>query len=213
MIYRIGKILRDVRTALDENDISEGLLREEDRDTLSIDEIIISKIEEGARRVELEAPSHLLEEGHNFGETVYWSDDGSNSGWVLLPDDFMRLTVFEMSDWERKCYEAILPGDPRYAMQSSRLKGIRGNAEKPVCAIVSRPEGKALEFYSCRSEDAYVKKGEYVPYPKIDRGGGIDISERCYEAVVYMTAGLTLLTLGEAERSAGMVEAAKGLIG
>lgn len=207
MIYRIAEMARDVRIALDQNNTSEQLVTTGDIDTLSLDEIIRSKIEEAARRVETAAPVHLLEEGHSFGDAVYWGQ--YESGWVLLPDDFMRLIAFRMSDWERTVYAAISADDPLYQKQSSRYKGIRGNIQKPVCAIVNLAEGKALEFYSCSSTDAYVSRASYLPFPKVDEDGGIDISEKCYMAVVYMTAALTLLTCGEADKASAMTDLSK----
>lgn len=207
MVYSVGKIMRDVRVVLDENQVGDRLIAEEDADTLSLDEIIRSKIEEAARRVETDAPVYLLEEGHDFGDAVYWGD--MESGWVLLPDDFMRLIVFEMSDWERAVFAAISPADPEYRLQRQRVKALRGTTQRPVCAIVNRPEGKALEFYSCKSEDACVRRAQYLPYPRIDRDGGIDICERCYTAVVYAAASLVSLTLGEADKSAAFSEVSK----
>lgn len=202
MVYKILHIARDVRIAIDENQTSEQLLATEDIDTLSLNDIVRSKIVEAVRRVETAAPVHLLEEGHNFGDVVFWGE--RESGWVLLPDDFMRLIAFRMSDWERTVYEAIPADSPLYSKQSSRYKGIRGNPQKPVCALVNRPEGKALEFYSCKDEEAYVAIGSYVPYPRIDQDGGIDISERCYTAVIYTTAALVLTTYGEVEKASAL---------
>mgnify|MGYP003213579236 FL=1 len=144
MVYKILQIARDVRIAIDQNMTSEQLIATDDIETLSLEEIIRSKIVEAVRRVETAAPVQFLEEGHDFSSGIYWNGDGS--GWVLLPDDFMRLIAFRMSDWERTVYEAISVDDPLYAKQSSRYKGIRGNVQKPVCAIVNRAEGKALEF-------------------------------------------------------------------
>lgn len=199
MIYKLTEIARDVRIAIDQNMTSEQLLATDDIETLSLEDIIRSKIVEAVRRVETAAPVHFLEEGHDFGDAVYWGD--LESGWVLLPDDFMRLIAFRMSDWERTVYAAISVDDPLYAKQSSRYKGIRGNVQKPVCAVVNRAEGKALEFYSCNSEDAFVSRASYLPYPHIDEDDGIDISERCYTAVVYTVAALVLTTYGEADKA------------
>ncbi|MBD5201797.1 MAG: hypothetical protein HDS81_00565 [Bacteroidales bacterium] len=210
MLYNVTEIMRDVRVAMDQNDIDAQLIAENDTDTLELNEIIESKIIQGVRLVHEAAPARLLEEGHSFGDELYW--DGRESGHVLLPDDFMRLVAFRMSDWERTVYSAITPADPRYARQSSRLKGIRGNPQKPVAVIVNRAEGKALEFYSCKSEDAQVATATYLPYPIIDSDGGIDISERCYEAVIYTIAGLVAATYGDAQKAAAMNETAKGLI-
>lgn len=210
MVYKIETVSQDVRIAIDENKTSEQLLGDEDVDTLSLNEIVRSKIEEAVRRVETTAPTFLLEEGHTFGDSVFWEDN--NSGWTLLPDDFMRLIAFRMSDWERTCYNAISVDDPLYDLQSSRFKGVRGNVQKPVCAVVNRAEGKALEFYSCDSEEAYVKRATYLPYPKIDDEEGIDISERCYTAVVYTTAALVLTAYGANDRAEQLNALAKSIM-
>ena len=207
MIYNIEKIMQNVRVCIDQNMSSEALAELQDVDTLSLDEIIKSKILEAVQRVHLEAPPYLLENGHNFGDAVYWRE--LESGWVLLPKDFMRLVVFEMDDWEQAVYTAISTDDPDYEKQRSRFKGIRGTAQKPVCALAIRPEGRVLEFYSCKSDEAQVSRAMYLPYPTIDEDGGVDISERCYTAVVYTAAGLTLISCGESERATVLTDMAK----
>ena len=204
MVYNIHDVMRDVRICLDQNLTREQLLQTDDIDTLALDDIVKSKILEAVVRVHTNAPTYLLEQGHNFGDAVYWGD--LESGWVLLPQDFMRLIVFEMSDWEKAVYTAISTTDPEYDLQRQRLKALRGPAQKPVCAIATRPEGRTLEFYSCKSENVYVRRAQYLPYPKIDKDEGIDICERCYTAVVYAAASLVLLTLGEAEKSSALSE-------
>lgn len=206
MVYHIEDIIRDVRVCLDQNETGEALLQTGDIDTLSLDEIIKSKIEEGVRRVEETAPLAQLEGGHSIGKNIYWEDN--ERGCVLLPDDFMRLTSFKMSDWERRVYETITPESVQYTFQRSRNKGLRGNPQKPVVAIVQRGIGQVLEFYSCKDNSAYITEGTYIPLPKIDNYGGIDISERCYDKVVYMISALTILTYGETERAKSFMELA-----
>ena len=207
MIFQIDKIMQDVRICLDQNMESDALIESGDIDTLALDEIIKSKILEAIQRVHRDAPNYLLEGGHNFGDAVYWRE--LESGWVLLPKDFLRLVVFEMDDWEQAVYQAISTDDPEYEKQHSRFKGIRGTAQRPVCAIGIRPEGRVLEFYSCKSKDAQVSRAIYMPYPKIDEDGGVDISERCYNAVIYTAAGLTLLTCGETDKGNSVSELAQ----
>lgn len=204
MVYKVDDIMRDVRVCLDQNMTSDQLLQTDDMDTLSLDDIVRSKILEAVVRVHTIAPTHLLEAGHNFGDAIFWGD--LESGWVLLPHDFLRLIVFEMSDWERAVFNAITPEAPEYALQRQRVKALRGTAQRPVCVLTTRPEGRALEFYSCKSENAYVRRGQYLPYPVIDEEGGIDISERCYTAVVYAAASLVSLTLGEADKASALSE-------
>lgn len=210
MIYKIHRIARDVRIAIDENKTSEQLITDEDIDTLSLEDIVRSKIVEAVRRVITNAPVHLLDGGVPFGDAVYWRSN--LSGWILLPDDFMRLFIFKMSDWERPVYEPITAADPQYNLQFSRYKGIRGNPQKPVVAIVSRSEGRVLELYSCKSKEATVEQAVYFPLPKLDEDGGIDIPERCYTSVVYEAASLVLATLGQADLSSIMTELSKQLL-
>lgn len=201
---------RAVRVAIDMNRGDEPLLMEGDSDTLTLDETIHAKLADAVRMVEMEAPAIMLESGHDFGgEGVFIGKDGK--GFVVLPDDFMRLVAFRMSDWHRTVHDAIDENSPEYAMQSSRWKGICGNPEKPVCAIVRRPEGKVLEFYSSRDDTASVTQASYVPRPRIDAVGGIDVAEDCYRAAVYRAAALVLSSLGDG-LSTTMLEISKSLI-
>lgn len=201
---------RAVKVAIDMNRGDEPLIMEGDTDTLTLDEIIQAKLTEAVRMVEMEAPLSMLESGHDFGEQdIYINKAGK--GFVILPDDFMRLIAFRMSDWGRTVFEAITESDPRYALQSSRFKGICGNPEKPVAAIVRRSEGKVLEFYSCRDNTATVAQAVYLPYPRIDDDGGIDVAEECYEAAVYRAASLALASVGD-QLSTTMLEMSRALI-
>lgn len=210
MIYQLADIVRDVKVVLDENMSSEELLALEDIETLSMEDIIESKVEEAVRRVESVAPINMLESGHNLIDSLFWNGDGS--GFVVLPEDFMRLISFKMSGWERVIHDAISVNDPIYLKQSSRFKGIRGNKQKPVVAIVTRPEGRVLEFYSCDNENATMEIGVYRPYPKVDEYKGVEISERCYMAVIYTLGALVLMTYGESEKASVLLELSKSVI-
>lgn len=206
-VYPLDKIAEDVRIALDQNMTSDALTEIGDVDTLALNDIIKSKIVEAVKRIHSEAPPYLLDGGHNFGDAVYWMEH--ESGWVLLPEDFMRFVVFEMDDWDRAVFIATNTDDPEYEKQHSRFKGIRGTAQRPVCFVSIRPEGRVLEFYSCKSEEAKVSRAVYLPYPKVDTYGAIEICQRCYDAVVYTTAALVLITFGDTEKSTVLNELAK----
>lgn len=205
-----------MRVCIDQNMVSESLIVSTDIETLSLDDIIRSKVLPAVRMVEMTAPVHLLENGHNFvddgdaNDGIFWGKDCC--GCVLLPDDFMRLIVFEMSDWARPVFEALSPSDSAYSLQRSSIVGVRGNWQRPVCAIVTRPEGKVLEFYRCKSEDATVSRAVYLPYPRIDKAGGVDLPERCYDSIVHMCAGLVLATYGKDDMSGNMMELSKSMM-
>lgn len=209
-VYRLDEIAKDIRIAIDQNMSSDTLIGFDDVDTLSLNDIIKSKVTDAVKRIHSTAPAYLLDGGNNFGDAIYWKE--LESGWCLLPENFMRLVVFQMDDWERAVYHAISEDDAEYQKQSSRFKGIRGTPQKPVCAIAIRPEGRALEFYSCKSENAMVSRAVYLPYPVIDEDDGIEICERCYQAVVYTIASLVLTTYGNADLSKALSDLAKSAL-
>lgn len=210
MVVQALEMARDVRVAIDANIDNAPLLAEEDVDTLRLDDIIVSKLADAVRQVEMEAPINMLEQGHQFGEAVAWRDAGK--GWVLLPDDFMRLVVFKMSDWLYGVSDAISQSDPAYQRQFSKWKGVSGNPERPVVAIVNRAEGNILEFFSCNDSTATVDQAVYIPIPNIDENGGIDVSEKCYRSAVYRAAALSLSTIGDQQGASAMVEISRSLL-
>ena len=61
MRYEVSELKREIRIALDQNMTSSQLLATGDIDTLSLEEIIESKIVDAARIVENQAPSYLLD--------------------------------------------------------------------------------------------------------------------------------------------------------
>lgn len=210
MIVQAEEMVRAVRVAIDMNKGDEPLIMEGDTDTLTLDEIIYAKLADAVRLVEMEAPLSMLESGHDFGDCdLHIGDDGK--GFVILPRDFMRLLCFRMSDWTRPVYEAITESNALYGRQSSKWKGVCGCASRPVCAVVRRSEGLVLEFYSSRSGLATVAQATYLPYPIVDRDGGIDVAEGCYRAAVYRAASLALASVGD-QNWQTMLEISKSLM-
>ena len=205
MLYQVEALKTDIRIALDQNMTSEQLFDTGDIDTLSLEDIIESKIADAARIVESNAPRYLLEGGKNFGDSISWdSAVGYGSGRILLPQDFMRLVSFQMSDWSRPCTVAITEDDPLYAAQSSRFAGVRGNPQKPVVAISMQPAGAVLEFFSCsQGPNVYVKRATYLPYPEIV-DGFIDLCPKLHRAVIYFAANLVASAVGDANGAAAL---------
>lgn len=210
-LFAVEGIIEDVRVSIDENRKGTQLITDVDIDTLSLDEIIKSKIAEAARRVISKAPVNLIDSGIAIDGSITFRKS-SQSGWMLLSDDFMRLIIFKMSNWERPVYQAITAQDPRYAMQFSRYPGIRGNVQKPVVAITRRAEGLALEFFPF-TKGSGVEQALYFPFPKIDTDGGINIPEHCYKPVIYQAAALTLSAIKETEMATVMSSLSDSLLG
>lgn len=201
MKYKIEDIVRDVRVALDENGVSNALVAIKDNDTLLLDELINSKLADAVRNITLASPIGLLDEGVDFSDReVVWPSGVAGIGWayLMLPRDFMRLVAFKMSDWRMQVSDVIYPNSPKYQMQKSKYSGVRGNAEKPVCAIVAKPPYKVLECYSSNGgAKVSIEIARYLSLPEIRNDNTIEICEMLYRPVVYHAAGLALAALGD----------------
>ena len=198
----VSSLKSAVRVALDQNNVSTQLFDVKDVDTLTLDELIESKLADAIRDVELDAPLHLLGKGTVFpdsSQVITWeSAQGYGPGSVPLPDDFLRLVCFKMSDWDHPVHTPIYESDPLYAVQRSRFGGVRGNPQRPVCAIVNRSTGMVLEFYSCAQDaDASIAMASYIPNPAVNSEEGKEsyyvIPDRLRPAVVYYAAYLVAL--------------------
>lgn len=213
MEYKVADIIREVRIALDQNMTSAPLLELGDVDTLSLEEIIRSKVVDAVRTVEMEAPLYRLGPGLPFGESIAWdTQEGIGSGYVLLPPDFLRLIAFQMTDWNQVVTNAITPADPRYNMQKSRFAGIRGNPERPVVALVNKPVGMALEFYSCAAgKGTGIAIASYQPQPRIIEEK-IQIPHQLKDAAVYHAAYLTAASTKDAEQTEKLLDIRNSLM-
>ncbi len=198
MLFAIDTLKREIRIALDQNNVSAQLFNLDDVDTLSLEEIIESKIADAARIVENNAPAYLLDSGKAFADSIEWeSTVGIGAGRILLPDDFLRLVCFQMSDWSRAVSVAIDENDPLYQRQSSRFAGVRGNPQRPVVAITGQPGGLVLEFFSCSAgRNVYVKQARYIAIPVVEEGQ-IDICEKLKPSVVYYAAYLVAASIND----------------
>lgn len=206
-----------VKVAMDRDMDSTALEAIGDVDTLSVNDIIREAIPKAARIVEQSAPFHLLGRGEPFTGTVYWPGSiGVGAGHIQLPDDFLRLVCFQMSDWVRPASEVITMDDPRYAMQQSEFNGIKGNTHNPIVAIVPWSTGLELEFYSCKAGSTVtVRRARYLPMPKIKGTGDaatVNISEKLQDPIVYYAAGLAATSLGLSDLAANLITHSKSLV-
>jgi len=214
MEYPVEQLVREAKVAIDENVSSEALTALGDLDTLTLDEILLSKVEDAARLVEEGAAHYLLDAGKPFGASVEWeSQEGYGAGKVNLPADFMRLVTFRMSDWFKPVTEAITEEHPLYVQQSSRYLGVRGNPERPVVAIVHGTAGQVLEFYSCSAGPGVrVSVARYLPFPTI-KDGNIDLCPKLQRAVVYRLASMACAIVGHSELAALLLGTSNELAG
>ncbi len=217
----VATIITDVKRSIDENESASSILSG-DIDQLQMDALIRSKIVDAVRYIHQTAPSSMLEgispnplpspgpvpepiPGH-----VHTAQDGACT--VALPADFMRLVIFQMSDWKRPVITPISDTDPLYAMQGSDYVGIRGGVKKPVAVLTTNIAGKKiLEAYS---SEGSVAKLVYLPIPVISGvapNETIAICTQLYQPVIYHCAGLVAMTYKD-ELAKDLFEIAKSYI-
>ncbi len=119
------------------------------------------------------------------------NDDGT--GYIILPDDFVRFVALKMNCWKRTVTTAMSENDPRYARQSNPF--IRGSADKPIVVYRSEPGvGKVLEYYSVRNANHAIDRGLYLAACVAE-----DLDEELVDPLSWLVAETILNTVGEFE--------------
>lgn len=215
--YLIDDMVKDVRIAIDNNTEDKELLEFADTDTLMLQDIVRAKVVDAANMIVRDAPVDML-----YGGVVaelkgmvklnkVYDTDTMQYAVVRLDRSFMRLVSFRMGDWSMAVTEAISPDSALYAMQRSRIEGVRGNKERPVVAVVPSnvTGGYDLEAYSTKSDNALMT---YMPYASLSSdGASIELPVHLYSAIVYATAYLTALAFGAGEQAANLLRVAHEL--
>lgn len=201
MIYPAADIIKDVRQALDNNVTAEALHDTGDIETLTLEQCIRSHIADAARQVLAQAPVGMIDTGKPLPQNTERHQLDPYGGWALhLPDDCFRLLRLRMEGWHKAVTHTIADTDPLYTLQTSPHGGVRGNAWRPVVAIVRRATGLWAECYSCQSdEEPHIDSSLYLSVPAIDNRDGINIPTRLYFALIYATAALTAATYADNE--------------
>ena len=205
-------IIKDVKVAIDENTSVAPFTDSDgntlDPDTLEMEEMIKSKIADGVNAVRSVAPVSKLEPARMAsGESwpVKWIDKEKMIGEVPLPDDYLRMVMFKMSDWAHAATTLIAADSALYHQQFSRWKGVRGNQSRPNIAVATDTgTGKdVIQFFSCDSTEAtaelvYIKRCDKPNKPD-EPNTMYDIEQGVYRAVVMKTAALVAAAYGNAD--------------
>lgn len=125
------------------------------------------------------------------------NEDGS--GYIDLPQDFLRLAVFKMRLWRVPVFAAISDDSPLYAFQ--KLPNVRGGLVKPVVAVIPYGETLRLEYYSIPPHitEHEVEKAVYVKKPSLE-GDNLDIDERLLDILCWFIARDVAVTFTDANR-------------
>lgn len=215
--YAISTLRTAVRTVLDEN-ASDQINLNVNTDTLSVDTLIENNIPIAVRIVDTLAPLHMVGAGESVSSpSVTWKGDidylGNRPGEITLPNNYLRLVSFKMSDWAYAVNTPISETSQNYNAQWSKFGGVRGNPEQPVVAITA---ANKLQFFSSHysthaDERATVEDYRILTIPAVS-GSNIDIPVLLKDAAVYYTAYLTAKTLNQEELAAHLLETTKTLM-
>ncbi len=98
-----------------------------------LDLYINGLLDEAAKHILQIAPRHVIIP--TDGSSSVPVDNGDGTGYIILPDDYIRWVSFKMNTWLQEVTEPILTTDPMYKRQ--KYTYTRGGLAKPVCALNS----------------------------------------------------------------------------
>lgn len=204
--YAVSDLVKEVKVLLDRNQESAGLLAPSDSDTLSQAELIESKIVDAARIILSDAPEV---EGTSCKNAVTWTDsNGYYVGKMVLPTDMLRILSVKAEGWNRPA-EIISESDDAYKYQNCKY-GVRGNPERPIAAIVHTDNGKSIELYTSKKQDATLAF-VYVQVPSITTEQKISLPSVLKDSILYMAGYLTCISLGDTDTASGFLGVARKL--
>ena len=206
--YAVSDLVKEVKVLLDRNQESAGLLAPSDSDTLSQAELIESKIVDAARIILSDAPEDMVE-GTLCTNSVTWTDsNGYYVGEMVLPADMLRILSVKADGWKRPA-EIISESDDAYKYQNCKY-GVRGNPERPIAAIVHTANGKSIELYTSKKNNATLEF-IYVKVPSITTEQKISLPSVLKDSILYMAGYLTCISLGDTDTASKFIEVARKL--
>ena len=105
----------------------------------------------------------------------------TKTGYVELPDDFIRLVSFKMTEWTRAVTIPITEDNPLYNLQKNTY--LRGKPQKPIVVIrniYDSSSKKILEYYSVNSSHA-IERALYVKSDIAENLATEIIDPLCYQ--------------------------------
>lgn len=219
----VEDVVEQVRICLDQNMTSKALADLGNVDTLSLDELIWSKIEDAALSVVLAAPVFMLDDiSVPIGnEKLSIEPEFPHAGIVELPSDYARLVMLKLSGWQYPIYEVLPPHTSLYAQANSGFN-VFGTKDRPVVFLVPTQYGKRLEVYCASNRSDTIENCLYVPKPKM-RPAGLDGSETdgmhiklgddLERPTIYYAAYLTAMAVNDDNAAAKLLGVAKDKLG
>lgn len=160
--------------------------------------LIDSLLNESTDEVQLLAPIYLLDATEHAVSTNDQVENTDNTGYIVLPDDFLRLVSFKMSVWKRAVTQAISEENPLYNKQKNTYT--RGGIAKPVAVIRFEPSEnnrKVLEYYSVTNNNHNIDRLLYV-----DRKFAENLQDDLVDPLTWICASKVLDVMEQPELGA-----------
>ena len=164
-----------------------------------LDLLINAHLDECTKDVILSAPlTVLFPTGMPSGSGTPFDD--SKTGYVVLPDNFLRLSSFKMADWKKDLSEAISTQNPKYKKQ--QFKFLRGSVSFPVAVfnwkLISQTNKRIIEYYSISSSHV-VEKLFYIPETTAENF--VTVNPNLLDSLAWMCAGKIMQITGMVNES------------
>ncbi len=211
-----------------------------DPDTLSLDELVESKIIDASVSVILAAPVDMLSDiAANISGSVTYSIHSPKIGILNLPPDFLRLVAFKMSSWPYTLYQALDYTSPEYIPAHSPY-GVVGTKDRPLLFLMpggtyAEPENDSgdeplsgevslenvatgsvatslLEICCPSGSNDSVKIAKYAKRPVITGSSSITLGSQLYRPTVYYAAYLVAQALQDVEGASRLLEICNSLL-
>ena len=94
---------------------------------------------------------------------------GDGQAVVKLPEDYLRLIYFRMSDWPRGVTEPLAADGDSLALRLGRSWRMFGRRATPAVAVAHSGHGRSLRVLGT-IEGSTVAEAQYVPVPQVENG-------------------------------------------
>jgi hypothetical protein len=212
----VDNFKKAVRIALDENNVTDELTGVQDTDTLTLDELIVSKIEDAAEAVVRSAPIDMISDiGKTLNEGFTVHAPAPLFLKMVLPADFLRLIRFKVSGWDYAVHEVTLPTRD-IMMKLNSPYGVYGSVSRPIIVISptridATHSGLMLQAYCVSSGEEGLDNCLYVAKPKIV-SNNISLGDRLERPTVYYAASLVASALGNGKAAEELLAVCKEML-
>ncbi len=212
----VDNFKKAVRIALDENNVTDELTGVQDTDTLTLDELIVSKIEDAAEAVVRSAPIDMISDiGKTLNEAFTVHAPAPFFLKMVLPADFLRLIRFKVLGWDYAVHEVTLPTRD-IMMKLNSPYGVYGSVSRPIIVISptridATSSGLMLQAYCVSSGAEGLDNCLYAAKPKI-ASNNISLGDRLERPTVYYAASLVASALGNGKAAEELLAVCKEML-